>query len=143
MIVVDASVAIRVALYEPESPIALASLRRDGWSAPDLIMAELSNIVWKRFRAGEITRDQADEAVQLIETMNLHTEPGRRLIRRATALAIALEHAAYDCFYLALAEDLQCPFLTLDRKLITKVRQSTATGVEMIDLKDYAAEFDL
>lgn len=143
MIVVDASVAIRTILHEDESPIALASLRRDGWSAPDLIMTELTNIVWKRHRADEITREQVEEAGRLIETLNLYTEPSRRLTRRALELSVNLEHAAYDCFYLAHAEDLRCPVLTLDRKLTNKVRQSDAIKVEMIDLKEYGAEFGL
>ena len=143
MIVVDASVAIRTVLYEPESPIALASLRRDGWSAPDLIIAELANIVWKRHRIGEISAGQAEEAVRLVETINLYTEPCRRLVSRAIPLSLALEHAAYDCFYLAHAEDMQCPFLTLDNKLINKVRQAKVTDVEMINLHDYRTEFGI
>jgi predicted nucleic acid-binding protein len=51
-----------------------------------------------------------------------------------------LGHAAYDCFYLAHAEQLRAPFLTADRKLIEKVRASTATEVEMLTLQDYARE---
>ena len=140
MIVVDASVAIKVALYEPDSPIAVAALRAQPWSAPDLILSGCANIIWKRCRIGDITCDQAMQAVELIETMNLYVEPGRRLIERAVQLAIALEHPAYDCFYVAHAEQLGVPFLTADKKLIGKVRASDATSIEVMSLDDYAQE---
>ncbi|WAC61534.1 type II toxin-antitoxin system VapC family toxin [Brevundimonas sp. SL130] len=136
----DASVAIKVALHEPDSPIAVAALRAQAWSAPDLILSECANIIWKRCRMGDITRDQAMQAVELIETMNLYVEPGRRLIERAVQLAIALEHPAYDCFYVAHAEQLGVPFLTADKKLIAKVGASEATGIEVMSLEDYAQE---
>lgn len=140
MIVVDASVAIKVALHEPDSPIAVAALRAQPWSAPDLILSECANIIWKRCRMGDITPEQAMQAVELIETMNLYVEPGRRLIERAVQLAIALEHPAYDCFYVAHAEQLDVLFLTADKKLIAKVRTSEATGIEVMSLEDYAQE---
>jgi predicted nucleic acid-binding protein len=140
LIVVDASVAIKVALHEPDSPIAVAAFRAQPWSAPDLILSECANIIWKRCRMGDITSHQAMQAVELIETMNLYVEPGRRLIERAVQLAIALEHPAYDCFYVAHAEQLGVPFLTADKKLIGKVRASDATNIEVMSLDDYAQE---
>lgn len=140
MIVVDASVAIKVALHEPDSPIALSALRAQSWSAPDLILSECANIIWKRCRIGDINRDQAMQAVELVETMNLYVEPGRRLIERAVQLAIALEYPAYDCFYIAHAEQLDVPFLTVDKKLIAKVRASEATDIDVMSLEDYAQE---
>ena len=143
MIVVDASVAIKVALHEPDSPIAVAALRAEPWSAPDLIIAECANIIWKRYRMGEISRAQAIDAVRLIEAMNLYIEPSRRLMDRAVPLSIDLAHPAYDCFYIAHAEQLSAPFLTSDGKLINKVRSSQATQVQIISLQDYAGEHGL
>lgn len=140
MIVVDASVAIKVALYEPDSPIAVAALRAQPWSAPDLILSECANIIWKRCRMGDITREQAMQAVELIETMTLDVEPGRRLIERAVELAIALDHPTYDCFYIAHAEQLGAPLLTADKKLIAKTRTSDATTIQIMGLDDYARE---
>lgn len=140
MIVVDASVAIKVALYEPDSPIAVAALRAEAWSAPDLILSECANIIWKRHRMGDITREEASGAVELIGAMHLYVEPGRMLIDRAVALSIDLDHPAYDCFYVAHAEQLNAPFLTADSKLVGKLRASDATTVEAMTLDDYARE---
>lgn len=143
MIVVDASVAVQVVLDEPGSAIAMAALRARTWSAPDLIFPECANIIWKRHRLGEIDAHQADEAVQLIEALNMYTEPSRRLIRRASGISRSLDHSAYDCFYLAHAEDLQAPLLTADTRLINKVRQSKDVNVEMRSLPEFAKEIGL
>ncbi|WP_255568110.1 type II toxin-antitoxin system VapC family toxin [Brevundimonas sp. PAMC22021] len=140
---VDASVAIKVALHEPDSPIAVAALRAQSWSAPDLIFPECANIIWKRRRMGDITHEQAIQAVELIETMNLYVEPCRRLFSRAVQLSVAFDHPAYDCFYVAHAEQLDAALLTADRKLIATVRASDATGVKIMSLGDYAQENDV
>lgn len=89
---------------------------------------------------GDITRDQAMQAVELVEAMNMYVEPGRMLIDRAVELSITLNHPAYDCFYIAHAERLRAPFLTADKKLIDKVRLSEATSIEIISLQDYARD---
>jgi predicted nucleic acid-binding protein len=136
--VVDASVAIKPVLHEPDSAIALASLRTRTWTAPDLIMSECANIIWKRWRLGEIKAEQAAEAVRLVEALYIHIEPSRRLFARATQLAIELQHPAYDCFYIAHAESEGDALLTADIKLINKVRQSSATSIEILSLQEYA-----
>ena len=55
-------------------------------------------------------------------------------------LAIALDHPAYDCFYIAHAEQLGAPLLTADKKLIAKTRTSDATIIQIMGLDDYAGE---
>jgi predicted nucleic acid-binding protein len=40
-------------------------------------------------------------------------------------LAIALDHPAYDCLYLALAVETGCPFVTADRVFVRTVRGSS------------------
>lgn len=142
MIVVDASVAIQTVLQEPDSAIAVAALRSRTWTAPDLILAECANIIWKRHRMGDINDAEAAEAVHLIEALNMYTEPSRRLIEPAVALAIRLQHPAYDCFYLAHAEEMKLPVLTADNKLIGKVRQAKLP-IEMLNLQDFAKEAGL
>lgn len=45
----------------------------------------------------------------------------RALMDAATRLALTLDHPAYDCVYLALAEVETCPFVTADEWLLNKV----------------------
>jgi predicted nucleic acid-binding protein len=42
------------------------------------------------------------------------------LLARATRLAIALDHPAYDCICLALAESMGCDLVTADQRLSAK-----------------------
>ncbi|NQV81812.1 MAG: type II toxin-antitoxin system VapC family toxin [Alphaproteobacteria bacterium] len=115
-LVIDASVAIKWVVGEPGTDDAL-SLRRHNLYAPDLLVSECANVLWKKVRRGELHPDEAHAAAQLLERADLHLEPSRRLMRRTTELAIALDHPAYDCLYLALAESLACDLVTADERL--------------------------
>ena len=46
------------------------------------------------------------------------------LAPRATAMALDLDHAIYDCFYLALAEREDAPLVTADRRFLGKLERS-------------------
>jgi predicted nucleic acid-binding protein len=43
------------------------------------------------------------------------------LTEQAMQLALTLGHPAYDCFYLALAEVTDAPFVTADEALVRRV----------------------
>ena len=72
--------------------------------APDLIVAEVCNTMWRKIRIGQASPAQADEVVVRMRHGVLELWPTLPLAARAMALSLALDHPAYDCFYLALAE---------------------------------------
>jgi predicted nucleic acid-binding protein len=117
-LVVDASVAIKWVIDEPGTPQAL-SLRRHRLYAPDLLVAECANVLWKKVRRNELTAPEALIAARLLQRADLELMPMRALLEPATRLAIALGHPAYDCTYLALAESMSCDLVTADRQLAT------------------------
>ena len=57
----------------------------------------------------------------------------RRLLDRALALAVALDHPACDAMYLALAESTGRRFVTADARLLRKVRGSAIAAVALAD----------
>jgi predicted nucleic acid-binding protein len=118
-LVIDASVAMKWVIEEPRTPDAL-SLRRHRLFAPDLMVAECANILWKKVRRNELTSQEALLAARLLQRADIELAPMRNLLERATDLAIALDHPAYDCAYLALAESLSCNLVTADRRLAAK-----------------------
>ena len=126
-LVIDASVAIKWVVGEPGTDEALA-LRRHNLYAPDLLVAECANVLWKKVRRTEHFPDEAHAAAHLLERADLQLEPSRRLLRRATELAIALDHPAYDCLYLALADSLACAFITADDRLRQRTASADLTG---------------
>lgn len=122
-LVVDASVAIKWLIDEPDSDLADRLL--DGahdFLAPELIIAEVLSAAWKRRRTGEIANEQFDHIVLRIGDGLIDCRPLRPLAPRAAALALELDHPVYDCFYLALAEAEQASLVTSDRRLLTVVR---------------------
>jgi len=118
-LVIDASVAIKWVIEEHGTREAL-SLRRHRLFAPEVLVAECANVLWKKTRRNELTANEAGLAARLLQRADVELVPMRALLEPATGLAIAMDHPAYDCTYLALAESLSCDLVTADYKLSAK-----------------------
>lgn len=114
--VVDASVAAKWLAPEPESSIA-AALLDDELAAPDLVFAEVGNILWKKQARGEMDPAAVHLAARWLLQVPIAVHDAAGLLDDALALALQLQHPAYDCFYLALARRIGAPLLTADRRL--------------------------
>jgi predicted nucleic acid-binding protein len=125
-VVVDASVAVKWIVAEEGSRQALALRRVRHLTAPDLIVAECANILWKKVRRNELTADEAAFAARLLQKSNVDLRPMRGLLEAATRLAAELDHPAYDCVYLALARMEGTRFVTVDDRLLHKIRSMPA-----------------
>jgi len=138
--VIDASVAVKWVVQEAGTPEALA-LRKAKLSAPDLIIPECANILWKKHKLGQLTSAEASAAAQLLERADIELVAMGAQLHRAAALAIELDHPAYDCFYLVLALSKGCAFATADQRLLRKAQQSPRTDIAtaILDLKQAAA----
>ena len=112
--IVDASVAAKWLFAEDDSGLALPLLARDDLCVPDLFFAEMANIIWRRGR----NQDPAEQTTLLARLDNLFASvtASDQLASAALALAIRLNHPAYDCFYLALAEAKGDLLITADRR---------------------------
>jgi predicted nucleic acid-binding protein len=122
-LVIDASIAAKWILPEPESDRAEALRNHEPvLIAPELIVAELGNAIWKRARRQEIPAAKAVEAISQAIRMIDRLYPLEGLAVRATAIAISLNHPIYDCFYLALAEREQLKIATADDRLANLAR---------------------
>ncbi len=119
--VIDASVAMKWVVEEPGTPEALALRDKAHLIAPDLLVAECANALWKKTVRGELERDEALLAARLLQAADIELLPTRSLLEPAAKLAIELDHAAYDCVYLALAMDRDCRFVTADSRFNRKV----------------------
>jgi predicted nucleic acid-binding protein len=122
--VVDASVAIKWYVPEiwAESADHLLQAAADGNArllAPDLIIAEMGNILWKKHRLGELQRK---EVLQIIRQIRGHFPvqlcAAIPLLEHAWEIARVHERSVYDALYLALAEERQAIFVTADERLV-------------------------
>jgi predicted nucleic acid-binding protein len=119
--VIDASVAIKWVVTEPGTKGALL-LRRYQLFAPDLLVPECANILWKKVRRKELSEAEAVLAARLLQRADVTLEPMRPLFESAALMAFALDHPAYDCIYLALAQARSCAMVTADERLARKVQ---------------------
>jgi len=134
-LVIDASVAIKWLVEEPGTSEALL-LRRHRLSAPDLLTIECANVLWKKLRRKELTEEEVVLAARLLERADIELAPMRPLLTAATKLSIGLDHPAYDCAYLALAEALGCAMVTADEALCRKLAGSKLLSSKVIALAD-------
>ena len=118
---VDASVVLKWFVTEPLSEQARQLL--DGQldlHAPDILLAEFANTIWKKVRRGEIPdpRPYFDELAGLPGIVAIHPVGG--LIERAAQIAVLIDHPVYDCLYLACAEMTASALITADQKLVNR-----------------------
>jgi len=123
MLVIDASIAVKWVIEEDGTQEALALRRGGRLIAPDLLVPECANILWKKVQRKELSKEEALLAARLLQGAEIELLPTRALLAAAARLAIELEHPAYDCLYLALAMDNDCRFVTADARFVHKLAQ--------------------
>lgn len=126
---VDASVAVKWFVAEPLHDDARRLLsHRLSLHAPEILLAEFANTIWKKARRGEIKDPLPyfDELTRLTDIVTLH--PAGRLVDRAAQIAIEIDHPIYDCLYLACAEATASALITADNRLAEKVAKSVLSA---------------
>jgi predicted nucleic acid-binding protein len=123
-LVIDASVAAKWVVNEPESAVARRLLAERAIFAPDLLWAELGSMLWRRHRIGELSAPDAREMMADLRTLPVRSYPMFPLLPLALEIAMAISHSIYDCVYLALAHQEACRFVTADRRF----RNAVASG---------------
>jgi predicted nucleic acid-binding protein len=98
--------------------------------APQLLKMELINVLRKYHFFNSIPMAKAinyyENGLDLFASF-VDNEP---LLASATELSFKLNHPIYDCLYLALAIQLEQPFVSIDKKLLQK---AGTLGIVTID----------
>ncbi len=129
-VVIDASVALKWFVEEQGTEQAAALLAgQDLLIAPDLIVAEVANAGWKAVRAGTMLPEQHDHAAARLPLAFDGLIPLASLAQRAVVISRLLNHPAYDCFYLALAEEHSAKLMTADRRLLDRLVGTRWEGI--------------
>jgi len=127
-LVVDAACAVCLLIPGPDQARHEALV--DRWAnlgyelhAPQLWMYEVTSAVTKAVRFGGLTAAEGERS--LTQALNLRIQlvaADEEQVRSAYAWTVRLGRAAaYDSFYLALAESLKCDLWTADRRLVNAV----------------------
>ncbi|HEY2325680.1 MAG TPA: type II toxin-antitoxin system VapC family toxin [Thermoanaerobaculia bacterium] len=116
-VVVDASVAAKWFVPEVHSDAAQRLLDPSMvLCAPDLIVPEVGNTIWKKVRRGEITSAEAREILGAFAAVPLELRSSSALLVPAFEIAAALDRSVYDSLYLALAIAEGCVMVTADAR---------------------------
>ncbi|EKE77226.1 type II toxin-antitoxin system VapC family toxin [Oceanibaculum indicum] len=117
MIVVDASVLLDVILRTPEAAAAEARLFAPGetFHAPHLLDVETAQVIRRFTAGGHIDHERGRLALVDLADFPIQRYPHDFLLPRIWELRNNL--TAYDAAYVALAEVLDAPLLTRDRRL--------------------------
>jgi len=121
--VVDTSALIR--LFIPDGPLPdgfedfLRGVERglNTAIAPELLMAESANVLYKKRKTDELSGTECDQLLESIMALPIRLFPHRPLLPRAFKLAIDLNFSVYDTLYLALAEEHGAVIFTADLRL--------------------------
>ena len=129
--VVDASVAVKWVVKETGSDMARL-LSQASLSAPDLLAVECANILWKKVRIGDLTRQAARGCLDILLHAPVTFTAGRDLLAPALDLSMELQHPIYDCVYLALAIQCGIPLVTADERLANAVRKRPKFAAHLV-----------
>ena len=118
MIVVDTNVIGYLFLSSEHSPLAERALQKDSeWAVPVLWRSELRSVLTLYVRKNLLTLEQAqrimDGALELMRGREYEV-PSSEILR----LAAESRCSAYDCEFIALANDLKAPLVTVDKQLL-------------------------
>ena len=128
-LVIDASVAVKWVIAEDGSEDAVRLRSAFTFVAPELLLPECANILWKKVQRKELEPNEAALAIALIERSGISFQSMQGLSETATRLAIELGHPAYDCVYLALALRQKLRFVTADKRLLATVAQRGSSAL--------------
>ncbi len=117
MIVLDASAAVDVLLERGARGdwVARRLLRADSVHAPHLIDIEVASVVRRRVSRRAISARRGREALQELAAFPMTRYPATPLLERIWELRS--NSTAYDANYVALAEALEAPLVTMDARL--------------------------
>jgi predicted nucleic acid-binding protein len=127
--IVDASVAVK--WYVPEIHSIAAEKLLSGSNdlhAPDLILPEFGNIIWKKIRRTEITSGKGRKIIEAFLRVPLQRHSSELLLEPAFEIANNLGQTVYDSKYLVLAVALNSTMVTADEKFYEAISQSPLGG---------------
>ena len=130
-LVVDASFTLKLILPGPQQSrcqTLMTQWERAGYKlyAPTLWLYEMTSALAKTVYLGALIATEAQQALHLAQRLNLQLiHPDENLTQSALEWTLRLQRAAaYDSFYLALAETLAAELWTTDNRLYNAVSAS-------------------
>ena len=116
--VLDASAGIEVVLNRSRSNeiSSVLEVSRNVYYT-DLYKSEVTNSLWKYLRAGQISKNDAADALRLALDLVDEFSDSADFANEVLNESVRMNHSTSDIFYLVLARRTSSTLLTLDKKL--------------------------
>jgi len=123
--VIDASVIASSIFQEELEEYSSALLASDRVQmAPAIVIAEVGNVLWKRFCRQDINEIEAGKLLAGFLRLPLRITPSENLIESALQIAIQFDRTTYDSLYVALAIKTDSTMVTADKRLVNALAGS-------------------
>lgn len=134
--VIDANLAVKTVIpnaVRAQCCAALDKLIREGYAlvAPTLWSYEITSTVCKAIHFAYLTEEEGWRALNQLAALGVTLRPPDAIDNHnAVQWTLRLKRAAaYDSYYLALAERLNCELWTADQRLVNVAAQTWVRGV--------------
>ena len=134
MIVIDASALTKFVLKE-EGWEEVSSHLKAGTVSVDLVVKEVANAVWKRFRQGAVSLEESKIILQAFKEITekvVKIEGELNYVDKAVEIAFSRNITIYDSLYIAMAKMKGLDLLTIDE---TQANVAAAESIVAIILK--------
>jgi len=118
MIVVDTNIIAYLHVSGKFTPLALELLKKDSrWIAPPLWHSEFRNLLINYMRHEIMNLEEAIKLTEdaMMTMQNREIAPDSKLV---LTLAASSSLSAYDCEFVALADEANCKLVTVDKQVI-------------------------
>jgi predicted nucleic acid-binding protein len=132
MIVVDTNAIAYLLIPGQRSPQAKEMLKKDAeWLAPLLWRSEFSNVLALYLRQKHL---ELGQALRIMQEAELLMRGGEYKSNASQVLSLVATStcSAYDCEFVALAQDLGLPLVTSDKKLLKEFPGNTISMDDFI-----------
>tara|TARA_R110002072_G_C7767042_1_gene518831 strand:+ start:89 stop:478 length:390 start_codon:yes stop_codon:yes gene_type:complete len=127
-IITDTNIFLAVVLNEPEKERIIEQTSNCKLLSPEILPYEIGNALSAIVKRKQLTTEQALHAIELADAIPVRlVQPD---IKSALELALRFNIYAYDAYFLQAALSLNCPLLTLDKKMKEVAKQLNIVVLE-------------
>lgn len=89
--------------------------------APDLLGAEIGNVLWKAVRRNRITAANAEHSLRRFTDLSIPVISAAELLFPSLQISLTCDRSFYDCLYIALALATKTDLVTADERLVNSL----------------------
>lgn len=136
--VIDTSIVMQYLLTESYTSYAIVLVQQlqQGIQLfiPEFCLLECANVLWKQVHFQGMPQTEAEQLLVELLALPFDIMPVANLLARALQIGLSHQLAIYDSLYIALAESLNCPLITVD---IKQTQAAIANNVVIKPITDF------